>query len=232
MLATDFCRAGFSRPVQRRPLRQLARVCWSPGLLVSGLVLTIDFEPCEAASHHVGSLTQIPPEPLTVPGSSSSRSIHAGLDLEHHQAGFDVALPPMPTYPNLPSSAPDLRSHVPEDLARYATGRRPLSNTPKLMRPTSSLGSHAEPTKALLRARPHGSRMGAVVVGRGTAHLSSRNRARAGQLTGSLCPPARCWRCSRVSLLTSNLTLHICYFALPPFHTDCRTGRQNIVGFA
>lgn len=122
----------------------------------------------------------------------------------------------MPTYPNLPSSAPDLRSHVPEDLARYATGRPPLSNTPKLMRPTSSLRSHAEPTKALLTARPHGSRMGAVVVGRGTAHPSSRNRARAGQLTGSLCPPARCWRCSRVSLLTSNLTLHICHFALPP----------------
>lgn len=139
--------------------------------------------------------------------------------------------PPMPTYPNLPS-CPRSAVHVPEDLARYATGRPPLSNTPKLMRPTSSLGSHAEPTKALLRARPHGSRMGAMVVGRGTAHSSSRNRARAGQLTGSLCPPARCWRCGRVSLLTSNLTLHICYFALPPFHTDCRTGRQNIVGFA
>lgn len=106
---------------------------------------------------------------------------------------------PLP-HAHLPQPAhnlPQICVHVPEDLARYATGRRPLSDNAQAGASDVVPEVARRATNALLKARMHGSRIG-MDVGRGTAgpvesELSQSRAADRQPLTGSHCPPARCW---------------------------------------
>lgn len=94
--------AGFSRPgcPTRTPLLQLA---W---LLVSwlvGLVLTIDLRPCEAASHHVGRLTQTQPSRLPSLGRAGRPMLGLTLrSITRRGSMCPSPCPPTPTCHNLP----------------------------------------------------------------------------------------------------------------------------------
>lgn len=221
-------RVSLDLSVQRTPLLQPAAwrlVCWP-----LGLVFTIDLRPCEAASHHVGSLTQTHTSRLPSLGRAGRPML--GLTLSSiTRRGSMCPLPSAPPCPPTPTChlLPQTRSadHVPEDLARYATGRRPLSYNAQAGASDVVPEVARRATNALLKGETAWFQHGRVGVGRGTAGLveseSSQSRA-ADRPPLPACPVLSCL--AVVSLLT--FKPHPAYhFAGPPSHADCRTRRQK-----
>lgn len=128
-------------------------------------MLTINHRPCQAASHHIGSSTQISLSGF--PSLGRAEPVSARLDPEHHQAGAWCPPGPLAHLPQPANLCPRSAATMPEDLARYATGCLALSyNSQTACGRHRPERSHARATNGLLRARPHGSRAG-IGFGRG-----------------------------------------------------------------
>lgn len=133
-------RVSLDLSVQRTPLLQPA--AW---LLVSwplGLVFTIDLRPCEAASHHVGSLTQTHTSRLPSLGRAGRPML--GLTLSSITRRGSMCPLHLPQ-PAISCPRPDLRSMCRRTWPVMPLAVVPFLTTPRLVPPTSSLRSHAEP---------------------------------------------------------------------------------------